>query len=433
MKANYFITILLCCICGNASGQGEARFRLNEDGRHYFKFSLLSQAWLRYANLNQGSLVYGNEKKSVTDIGIRRARLQAFGKIADRVFIYAQFGMNNFNYLSERKTGFFIHDIHGEYEVINNKLSLGMGLTGWSGLTRFASPSAGSILGVDAPLFEQNTNDVTDQFLRKLSVFAKGKLGKLDYRVLMSSPMAVQRSSGYVSTPTLYSNFSALPPEMQWQGYFQYQFLDQESNVTAYTTGTYLGTKKIFNIGAGFQVQPEAMWRLEQGDTTFSALKNFAADFFYDAPIGTGGNAFNFYGAYVYSDFGNGYSRNLAPMNPANGSNNPQILNGSGTGFPAFGTGHIVYGQLGYKTKNNLVGTTSFLPYVSLQWADYDRLKENMLFWDAGISWLLKNHAAKLTAAYQSRPVYQQLPNEFEATKTDRKGAYILQFQVLLN
>jgi hypothetical protein len=32
-------------------------------------------------------------------------------------------------------------------------------------------------------------------------------------------------------------------------GYFEYQFLDQEANVLPYKVGSYLGTKKVFNIG----------------------------------------------------------------------------------------------------------------------------------------------------------------------------------------
>ena len=46
-------------------------------------------------------------KDNYTDIGIRRARVQAYGQIIDRVFLYMQVGMNNFNYSSNRKAGFF--------------------------------------------------------------------------------------------------------------------------------------------------------------------------------------------------------------------------------------------------------------------------------------------------------------------------------------
>lgn len=101
-------------------------------------------------------------------------------------------------------------------------MSIGVGLTGWSGLSRFSSPSIGTLLGIDVPLYLQTTNDVTDQFIRKLSVYAKGELGRFDCRVTMSQPMAIQKSATFNSASTIGSNasFSIEPPKMQWNGYF---------------------------------------------------------------------------------------------------------------------------------------------------------------------------------------------------------------------
>jgi hypothetical protein len=418
-----------------SQGFKDGKIWLNEDGSNYFKFTLVSQVWLRNTDLNPGSTINGYAKDNFTDIGVRRARFQAFGQIADRVFIYSQIGMNNFNYSSDRKAGFFIHDIVGEYEVVRKHLSLGAGLSAWNGLTRFSAPSVGSILGVDAPLFEQSTNDVTDQFLRKLSVYAKGKLGKLDYRVVMSSPMSVTKSNGYSPVLTNNASFSAKPAKMQWHGYLQWQFLDQEANTTAYTTGTYLGTKRVFNIGAGFQIQPDAMWHAGgNGDTVETNMQHFAVDAYYDAPINAEtGTAISAYASYINFNWGKGYIRNQATMNPATGTTKNDILNGSGNGYPSFGTGNLLYGQVGYKFKNNLIGKTTLMPYASMQYAHYDRLQDDMAFYDAGFSWLLKGHTSKLTFAYQSRPIYQIDATTQEAFKTDRKGSFVLQYQVFLN
>lgn len=421
----------------SASAQGfkDGKVWLNEDGSNYFKFTLVSQVWLRNTDLNPGSTINGYEKNNFTDIGIRRARFQAFGQVADRVFIYSQIGMNNFNYSSDRKAGFFIHDIMGEYEIVRKHLSMGAGLTAWNGLSRFSAPSVGTIMGIDAPLFEQSTNDVTDQFLRKLSIYAKGKLGKLDYRVAMSSPMSPLKAAGYSPAVGQFSTFSAKPAKMQVHGYFQWQFLDQEANTTAYTTGTYLGTRRVFNIGAGFQYQPDAMWRAgTNNDTIESNLQHFAVDAYYDAPINaTTGTAISAYASYINFNWGKGYIRNQSTMNPATGNNKPEILNGSGNGYPSFGTGNLLYGQVGYKFKNNLIGKTTLMPYVSLQYAHYDRLRDNMAYWDGGINWLLKGHTSKLTLAYQSRPVYQSDAVTADAFKIDRKGSFLLQYQVFLN
>jgi hypothetical protein len=429
---------LLVALTGlSAYGQTikDGKLWLNEDGSNYFKLTLAAQIWVRNTDMNPGTTINGFAKDNFTDIGIRRARMQAFGQIADRVFIYTQVGINNFNYSSDRKAGFFIHDVTGEYEVVRRHLSLGAGLTAWNGLVRFAAPSVGSIMGIDAPLFEQTTNDVTDQFLRKLSVYAKGKFGKLDYRLVMSSPMSITKSNGYVAGISSNATFSPKPAKMQWQGYFQWQFLDEEANTTAYLTGTYLGTKKVFNIGAGFQYQPNAMWRTgHAGDTIEQAMKNFAVDVYYDAPLNPAtGSAISAYASYINFNFGNGYIRNQATMNPGTGTTRTDILNGSGNGYPSFGTGNLLYGQVGYKFKNELIGKTTLMPYANLQYAHYDRLQDNMAFWDVGVNWLLKGHTSKLTFAYQNRPIYQVMAGSQLAEAIERKGSFLLQYQVFLN
>lgn len=434
-KSTAALLVSLTVVSVQAQTFKDGKLWLNEDGSNYFKLTLVSQVWIRNTDMNPGTTINGFAKDNFTDIGVRRARMQAFGQIADRVFIYTQVGINNFNYSADRKAGFFIHDVTGEYEVVKRHVSLGAGLSAWNGLARYAAPSVGSIMGIDAPLFEQNTNDVTDQFLRKLSLYAKGKFGKLDYRLVMSSPMSITKSAGY--TPTIGSNatFSPKPAKMQWHGYFQWQFLDEEANTTAYMTGTYLGTKKVFNIGAGFQYQPDAMWRTgHNNDTLEQAMQNFAVDVYYDAPLNAAtGSAISAYAAYMNFNFGNGYIRNQATMNPANGTSRADILNGSGNGYPSFGTGNLLYGQVGYKFKNELIGKTTLMPYVSLQYAHYDRLQDNMAFWDTGINWLLKGHTSKLTFAYQSRPIYQVVPGNLLAESIDRKGSFLVQYQVFLN
>jgi hypothetical protein len=415
----------------------DGKLTLNPDGSRYVKLTLMNQAWARYNQSNNGTQLFGVSKPNTFDIGIRRFRLQFFGQLTDRVFIYSQVGLNNFNYLSDRKAGFFVHDATGDYAVVQNHLSLGLGLSGWGGLARFSSPSAGTILGVDAPLVEQSTNDVTDQFLRKLSFYAKGKVNKLDYRLGVASPMAFQKSPGYSATISRNANFSGRPPQPQFQGYLQWQFRDQESNATPYAVGTYLGKKRVLNVGAGFVVQPEAMWYKPAGtsDTLTQAMKQFAVDVFYDAPIDTtkGAPSVSFYATAMHLDFGPGYLRNNGPMNPAAGGTVPaNVLNGPGNAFPQYGTGNVFYTQLGYKFKDNLVGETTFMPYVSYQYSRYSRLTDDMHYFDAGLNWLLAGHTAKFTLSYQNRPVYLTQATG-DNLADSRKGAVVLQYQVFFN
>jgi hypothetical protein len=426
----FFFLIILVPSLGFGQAIKNGKLYLNEDGSHYVKLTLNTQVWMRAGEYNPGSTIFGSPKKGGVDIGIRRYRVQFMSQITDRVFVYSQFGENNFNNIADRKQGFFVHDAMADYAVIPKKLSLGGGLSAWSGLARFASPSVGTIMGIDAPLFQQSTNDVTDLFLRKLSVFAKGKLGKLDYRVAMAQPMAIQKSAGYNATITTNSSFSGLPPKMQWNSYLQYQFKEQESNQTPYMTGTYLGTKKVFNVGAGIVYQAKAMNHIADNlkDTVQTNMLQIAADVFYDAPLKEDGSAISIYANASHFDFGKNYFRNQSVMNPANGTGSGSSLNGSGFGYPAIGTGNVYYTQVGYKTKNNLIGKTSLMPYVSLQVSDLQKLQKPMTFYSAGVNWLLAGHTSKFTVAFENRPIFNN-----DATQMSRKTNLVMQYQVYLN
>lgn len=200
LKTGFLALVTMGCVLfskaqTNNDFWNKHQLNLNESGSNYIKFTGVAQTWVRNMQYNPGSTIFGASKTNGTDIGIRRYRVQFFGQLTDKVFFYSQFGENNFNNIADRKQGFFVHDAVGEYAIHKSKLSIGGGLTGWSGLSRFSSPAVGTLLGIDAPLFLQTTNDVTDQFLRKLSIYAKGKIGKLDYRINMSQPMAIQKSA----------------------------------------------------------------------------------------------------------------------------------------------------------------------------------------------------------------------------------------------
>jgi hypothetical protein len=218
---NYLKYFLGVCLSGmlllEAHGQtglqkGNAiKINLSEDGNEYLRFTFLNQTWLRYTDANPGTTVNGSAQDQIFDIGLRRTRMQFFGQISPRVFFYTQFGINNFTSNSKQYQGAFFHDAVSEFRIHDKMLSIGAGLTGWSGLSRYASPSVGSILSLDAPLYQQTTNGVNDQFLRKLSVYAKGKLGKLDYRLALTKPMAIQNAVAVVNPLSVNSDFALTP------------------------------------------------------------------------------------------------------------------------------------------------------------------------------------------------------------------------------
>lgn len=415
----------------------ELKLNLNESGSHYIKGTFLNQVWLRYNQSNPGTLVMGEPKSETFDIGLRRTRFQLYGQMTDRVFFYFQFGQNNFNYLSQnggnRKLQAFFHDALGEYRVTkgNDKLMLGGGLTIANGLSRFSQPSIGTIMTMDVPVFAQATVDQTDEFSRKLSVYARGQLGKLDYRVVLSDPFPITTNGQ--TPPALSGNatFSQQGHQKQYQGMFIYNFFDTESHTTPYMTGTYLGKKKVLNLEAGFINQGNATWTKEGTDTTYHNMNLWSAAVFYDAPVNSEtGTALNAYVGYYNYDFGPGYLRYNGIMNPASSVSGPYPSGSQGNAFPMFGTGKVWYTQLGYLMRKDLLGEDhgTLMPYISLMSADYERLDKQMNVVDIGVNWLLKGHSSKFTLDYQNRPYYEQ--QAASLIREGRRSQVVLQYQI---
>ena len=240
----------------------ELRLKLNEDGSHFIKATFLNQIWFRGNQSNPGTTALGEPAAQTFDIGLRRTRIQLYGQLTDHVLFYFQFGQNNFNYLTQnagnRKLEVFFHDALGEYRVKKESdlLYLGGGLTITNGLSRFSQPSIGTIMSMDVPVFAQATVDQTDEFSRKLSMYARGQLGNLDYRLVMSDPFPVNTNgtlpvstNGAVNTTVPISSsqnaaFAQVGHHKQYQGFFMWNFFDKESHATPYMTGTYLGKRR---------------------------------------------------------------------------------------------------------------------------------------------------------------------------------------------
>ncbi len=412
----------------------ELRYNFSEDGEQYVKATFLAQIWGRYTDNNPGTTLYGFDEPTSFDMGLRRVRMQVYGQLTDRIFFYTQLGQNNLSSSGERKQGIFFHDVLGEFRVYKDAISIGGGLTAWTGASRYSSPGIGSILTLDAPLYQQYTADVSDQFVRKLSIYAKGKIGKLDYRLALSDPLAIPVSTAQPGTAIgTASRFSAEPPKAQVHGYFMYQFLDQENNTTPYNAGSYYGKKTIVNLGAGFVQQPQAMWHVSDDlqDTLRSNLSILSVDFFFEKPLnGNKQNAVTAYAAYTFSDFGKNYIRNVGVMNPTTGNTSSTVINDAGNAFPMGGTGNTIYAQAGYLFRKDLLkdlGTIQL--FGALQHSTFDALDDPMLMYEFGANWLIAGNNAKLSLEYQSRPIFETdaLGN---TNSTSRKGMVVMQLQV---
>ncbi len=410
----------------------ELKWKFNESGSRFIRFNLTAQIWNRLNESNPGTVLENVPKPYTFDIGLRRVRMQITAQPLEWLLIYTQFGINNFNSLSPRKAGDFFHDAIVEFTPWKRHLSLGTGLGGWTGSMRYSSPAIASILMYDAPLYEQSTNDINDQFLRKLSIYAKGKFGKFDYRVILSDPLSISTSTLYDPKISEFAKFTPKGKSLQYSGYFMYQIFDEESNLLPYIAGTYLGSKKVLNVGVGFLAQPSATWNLAGTDTVFHPMYQASADVFVDMPLAKSkDDCFTAYAGYSYYNAGPGYIRNLAVMNPATGIDPTKAsFNGAGNAFPIIGTGHTILAQTGYKLPSHLFGTTGFSmqPYVGTQMSKFDRLNSWMGTVDAGMNFLLVGHKAKISLNYQNRPVF----DNGTLKQSGRKSGFIIQYQIAI-
>ena len=221
---------------------------------------------------------------------------------------------------------------------------------------------------------------------------------------------------------------------MNYQGYFMWQFLDKESNQTPYMIGSYLGKKRVFNIGTGFAYQKNAMWyRDGSGDTISKPLQQFGIDVFYDAYLNKEKqNAITAYASFLRYDFGPNYVRNSGPMNPATGISGVSSFNGAGNAFPLIGTGQVIYGEAAYLFRKDLLGKQGTLqPYATGIYANYKKLKDPVLVCDFGVNWIMSGQNSKLSLDYQSRPIFNTSANgDITETKSARRGQIVLQYQV---
>jgi hypothetical protein len=327
---------------GLPSYEGGLKVKLNEDGSKYIRFITWHQVYLKYNQNNDGSTLTGKPINESYDIGLRRSRFLTYSQLGDRFLILTHFGINNQNTFSGgasaangKKPQLFLHEAYLDFTVIKRFLNVGGGLHYWNGVSRMTNASTLNFMTQDAPIFNWYNIDKSDQFGRYLGVFAKGKIGKLDYRVSTNDPFQANETKAIATNVSDYNPYCRT-----WStaGYVHYEFLDEESNLLPYMVGTYLGAKKVFNIGVGFDHWKNGMWyRNDVGDTVTQDQLQLGADVFLDMPLTKRKDAITFYGSYYNYNFGKNYVRNIGILNTADGGGSLR-----GNALPTLGTGQIM-------------------------------------------------------------------------------------------
>jgi hypothetical protein len=353
--------------------------KLNEDGSKYVRFIMWHQLWME-SNSNQESMRFS----------IRRSRFLAYAQISPRFLILTHFGLNSLgaNTLTgnpntqtdNQRSMLFLHDAWGEFAIEPGKLYVGAGLHYWNGISRLTNQSTLNMMTLDNPgagnsdvrLFPWNNITTSDQFARHLGIYAKGTLGKLQYRI--SANNARNNIGVLGAEPTYQVDNAADNADGLWNfaGYFKYDFLDQESDKLPYFVGSYLGKKKVFSVGAGFFHHPNAL-AVNSLDNRES-VTHFAVDAFYDAPLNDK-LAISTLGAYYNYGFGSTDGFNTGGLVPSSGS--------------------IVHGQVGLLFREH-----KLMPYVTYNSADLDFSPEVSNELGIGLNYFINDHFAKITAEF---------------------------------
>lgn len=454
-----FLLLFAVVAAGAASGQGSTEYgsglklNLNPEGTKYIRLILWNQIWARSVKNNPGTAINGEAADRSFDIGARRIRTIVYAQLSPRYLILAHLGINNQTFLNGgapgtggtgangagKKPQIFYHDVWNEYAVLpaknpltgkaaNTTLYVGAGLHYWNGISRLTSASTLNFLMIDAPIFNWPTLEVSDQFIRQYGIYAKGYTGKLHYRFNVNKPFATN-SSPVAGGPAVDNNGNA---KAGVGGYVDYQFFDQEPDVLPFRVGTYAGTKKVLNVGAGF-------YRNKDGTRSLSVDKEltkynigvYSADVFADLPVGPREKnmALTAYSVFYNYNYGPNYIRTTGVMNTGAADTafrGIKAQEGPGNARYMLGTGNIWYTQAGLLLPKTLGKKVRVQPVAAYALKNLEALDEPGHFYDIGSNFFLDGHHSKITVQYSSRPLY------YNNKVFKRAGEWLLQFQVYL-
>jgi hypothetical protein len=384
-------SFILCSALGMAQGSTEygsgLKVNVNEDGSKYFRVITWAQFWAQH-NSDKPLDANGNEQEDLT-FSLRRVRMLLYAQISPDFLIVTHFGLNSLNADNMSPTGtkdnseMFIHDAYVQYSLSKNH-AMGGGLHYWNGISRLNSSSTLNMMTLDNQRQTWANLGLSDQFGRSMGVFAKGAFKKFQYRVAINDALTNNLEAATVPVnggAAVYAGKRLLGSKeagKTYSGYFEYNFLDTESNFLPYKVGTYLGSKKVFNIGAGFFTHPngsviaDASGKLSGENVTILGL-----DAFYDAPIGKKGGALTAYALYQNNDYGKDYR--------------------FGTTYE---TGTMLYSHVGYLLP--LKYKTKFQPYLSYTDRKIDVLDDNATQIGIGANMFMTGHHSKLSLEYQT-------------------------------
>lgn len=477
------ITIILFYLVGHTVSPAYAQggspeykdgmtLKLDSSGHKYIRFFTWATFWARKTSANPGTAVNGVASSNYIDFSLRQFRFVTYSQLSPRYLILADIGIDNQSFSSGgtagggntgnggatfagtlgKKSELYVHDLWNEYAIYPDKnphtgkpenvsLYLGTGLHYWNGLSRLTSAGSANYLALDVPLYNWPLVDLSDQFARQLGIYLKGNINRLSYRWAVNKPFSV------LSTPTAFSKGAPdsafavddnATGKIATTGYAAWQFLQKENNQLPYTTGTYMGTMRVFNVGAGYYHTQDGTVTQKNNTAASPLIRHpitlWALDAFADLPFGSSSANWSFtgYSVYYHYDFGPDYLRYGSIMNEnvslAPGYTGKISQAGFGNSAPIIGSGYSWFSQLGLLLPKTICnGKVRFQPFGEFSLQEFDRFgSSKFTYWSAGGNVYIDGHHARISFKYQTRPIVMNNSQE------SSKGSIIFATQVYL-
>ena len=362
---------------------GGFKVNLSEDGKKQLRIISWGQFWAQQAENGQDA--NGNDNSDL-NLSVRRARVLMYSKINDDFLLLTHFGLNGMNANNMQPVGkgessqLFLHDAWAQYNFSPN-FSIGTGLHYWNGISRLNNQSTLNMLTLDNNRQAWATIGLSDQFARHLGVYAKGKIDKLQYRLSVNESItnSLGTAAPISATTAVYKGRELLGSKeagKNFAAYLDYQLMDEESNFLPYKVGTYLGKKKILNIGAGFFMHPNGSVKLSSGGLEGEDVNHFAADIFYDAPVGENNAALTAYGLFQSNNYGENYMLGQT-----------------------YTTGTLLGAHLGYLLPS--ASKTKLQPYAAYNYRNVDAIDDSATEFKIGSNLYLGGNNSKFSIEYQ--------------------------------
>ena len=385
----FFLATSLGFSQGSTEYTGGMKVKLNEDGSKYFRIISWAQFWAQHSD-NETLNSFGNEESDL-NFSMRRARVLMYAQVSKKFLILTHFGLNSQNAGNMSPTGqssqsqLFFHDVWGQW-AFNDNHAVGGGLHYWNGISRANNQSTLNMLTLDNNRQSWATIGLSDQFARHMGVYMKGKFGKLQYRVSVNEALnnGLDVNGIPAADDATYNGRAILggaDAGKNFAGYFDYHFLDQESNFLPYKVGSYLGGKKVFNVGAGFFYHPNGSVSLNNsGEFQGEDVAIFSVDAFYDAPMGENGSAITAYAQFQSNDYGTNFTLGQT-----------------------YETGSMFYTHVGYLLPGQSDKMIKIQPYVSYNNRSIDAIDDNASRLGIGGNLYFSGHHSKLSLEYSNQ------------------------------